>query len=234
MLKAVFGSPFGKFNAVALLVVGATGGLAVTGDIPGLGTVPSYNVSASAAAGGPQRTGETLDFPTSVLEHRRVEPAPAVELVEEVVVVPAARTSTAGSPATVPAPKCVADVTEALNAIVGAIPSITAGEQGQALLAQANAVGVVANNCLAEAKQAGFPGIEGVAQLVNQAGAAIAQISAMPVVAAAPAQPGTQPNVVGGVVGGVGAVVGGTVNRVGDGLGLLGTGLNMLTSPLDK
>ncbi len=234
MFKAVFGSLFGKFNAVALLVVGATGGLAVTGDISGLGTVSSYNVSASAAAGGPHRTGVTLDFPTSVLKHRQVESAPAVELVEEVVVVPAARTSIAGSPATVPAPQCVADVTEALNAIAGAIPSITTGEQGQALLAQANAVGVVANNCLAEAKKAGFPGIEGVTQLVNQAGAAIAQISAIPVVAAAPTHPGTQPNVVGGVVGGVGAVVGGAVNLAGEGLGLLGTGLNMLTSPLNK
>lgn len=236
MLKAVFGSLFGKFSAVALLVVGATGGLAATGDIPGVGMFHSYNVSASVASAGPERTGVTLDFPTSVLEQNQVRStsASAVELVEEVVVVPAPRSSIAAPPAAVPAPRCLADVTKALNAIAGAIPAITTGEHGQALLAQANAVGAMANNCLAEAKQAGFPGIDGVTQLVNQAGAIIAQISAIPVVAGAPAQPGDQPNVVGGVVGGVGAVAGGTVNLVGEGLGLLGTGLNMLTGPLNK
>lgn len=232
MLKAILGSLLGKFSVVALLVTGAAGGLVGTGAIPLFSTAPTFTVASGPS--GSHRPAVNLDFPTSVLQPAPADAAPAspVEVVEEVVVVPAARpaASSAPVPQAVPAPRCIGDVTAALNAITAAIPSLGTGEQGQALLAQAHGVGAAANGCLAEAKQAGYAGAEGVSQLVNQVGAVIAQISALPAVAAAPAQP-ADPNLIGGVVGGVGSVVGGTLNLVGRGLGLLGTGLDLLTSP---
>ena len=231
MFKAVFGSVLGKFAAVALVVTGVLGGLVLTGQVSGLGSPKHYMVAA--AAGSQVAPGVTLDFPTWVVQPRDLE-VPAEEVVEEVIVVQAAQETAPPAPVApaVPSPQCVSDVTNALNAVVGAIPAIATAEQGQALLAHANAVGGAAANCLVEAQRVGFAGVDGVSHLVNQTGAVVAQISAIPVVAANSAQPGGQPNLVGGVVGGVGTVVGGTLNLVGSGLGLLGTGLDILTSPL--
>lgn len=195
----------------------------------------NYSVAALAPSGTHLPAGVTLDFPASVIGPPPAGEVPA-EVIEEVVVMaarPAPQAAPVPAQAGPAAPQCVGDVTTALNAIVAAIPTVATGEQGQTLLAQANAVGAVANACLAEAQQIGFAGVGTVAQLVEQAGAAVAQIQALPVVASlTPEQLAEAPNLVGGIVGGVGQVVGGSLNLVGEGLGLLGTGLNYLTKPL--
>lgn len=226
MLKSVFGSVLGKLGLAALLLVGASGGMAATRAIPGIGTTSdvSYVAAASPAA------GVNLDFPSSILEQRAVEAAPMQEqIVEEIVVVPAAKTVKAPVEAAPVAPKCVTDLTAEVNAIVGAVPTVTTGEQGQALIAHGSSLVPTATNCLAEAQRAGFAAADSVlGALVTQLGTALAQIQALPVVASA-SQPAQAPNLVGGVVGGVETVVGGTLNMVGLGLGYLGTGLNLLT-----
>jgi hypothetical protein len=226
MLKSVFGSLFGKLGLAALLVVGASGGFAATGAFPGTGMTSGVSFVAPATSAA----GVNLDFPSSVLEQHAVEAAPMQEqIVEEIVVVPAKTVKArVAAPAPV-APKCLTDLTAEVNAIVGAVPTVTTGEQGQALIAHGNALVPTATSCLAEAQQAGFAAADSVlGGLVTQLGTALAQIQALPVVASAP-QPGQTPNVVGGVVGGVGTVVGGTLNLVSTGLGYLGTGLNLLT-----
>ncbi len=232
MIKSIFGSVVGKVTAVTFLLSGVGGGMAVTGALPGFGQAPTYSVaSVGSAPGGP---GVTLDFPTSVIAAPSVEAAAVPEVIEEVVVVAAPRKVSAPAPvAPAPAaPQCVADLTNVLNAITAAIPTITTGEQGHLLLAQANAVVAAGTECVNQARQVGFPGADGVNQLVAQAGGLVTQIQALPVVAAlTPEQLAQTPNVVGGVVGGVGQVVGGTLNMVNKGLGLLGAGLNFLTAP---
>ncbi len=229
MLKSVFGSVLGKLGLAALLLVGASGGMAATRAIPGIGTTSgvSYVAAATPAA------GVNLDFPSSVLEQHAVEAAPMQEqIVEEIVVVPAAKTvkaPVAAAPPAPVAPKCVTDLTAEVNAIVGAVPTVTTGEQGQALIAHGSSLVPTATNCLAEAQRAGFAAADSVlGALVTELGTALAQIQALPVVASA-SQPAQAPNLVGGVVGGVETVVGGTLNMVGLGLGYLGTGLNLLT-----
>lgn len=227
MLKSVFGSVLGKLGLAVLLVVGASGGMAATGAFPGTGMTSgvSFVTPETSAA------GVNLDFPTSVLEQHAVEAAPMQEqIIEEIVVVPSAKTVKAPVAAPAPvAPKCLTDLTAEVNAIVGAVPTVTTGEQGQALIAHGNALVPTAASCLAEAKQAGFTAADSVlGALVTQLGTALAQIQALPVVASA-SPPGQAPNVVGGVIGGVGTVVGGTLNMVGTGIGYLGSGLNLLT-----
>jgi hypothetical protein len=233
VIKSIFGSVVGKVTAVTFLLSGVGGGMAVTGALPGIGQAPTYSVASVASA--PTGPGVALDFPTSVIAAPSVEAAAVPEIVEEVVVIAAPRKVSApapAAPAAPAAPQCVADLTNVLNAITAAIPTITTGEQGQVLLAQANAVVAAGTECVNQAKQVGFPGADGVNQLVAQAGGLVTQIQALPVVAAlTPEQLAQTPNIVGGVVGGVGQVVGGTLNMVNKGLGLLGTGLNLLTSP---
>lgn len=236
MFKAIFGSIFAKFTAVALLVAGVAGGMAATGALPGLGDSSTYSV-ASVNSAAPLGPGVALDFPTAVLTGTAAvnAAAPVEEIVEEVVVVQAPRRVSAPAPV-VPvapaAPKCVADITAVLNAITAAVPAVTSPEQGQLLLAQTNAVVTAANGCVAEATQVGFAGLETVKQLVAQASTLVTQIQALPVLAnLTPAQLAQAPtDLVGGVVGGVGQVVGGTLNLVGQGLGMLGTGLNFLAN----
>lgn len=231
MFKSIFSSIAGKFAAIALLVAGVLGGMAATGALPGIGQSLTYSV-ASINQAPPSGPGIALDFPTSVIDKTD---APAVaagqEVVEEVVVVkaPAAAPRPPAAPAAVAAPQCVSDITNLLNAITAAVPAVTTGEQGQVLLAQTHAVLAAANGCVAEAGQVGFAGVDAVNQLVVQAGGLVAQIQALPVVAAlTPAQLAETPNLVNGVVEGVTGLVGGTLNMVGKGLGLLGTGLNYL------
>lgn len=232
MFKSIFDSVAGKFIAVAILLTGLLGGMAVTGALPGFGQSPTYSV-ASINSASPSVPGVTLDFPTSVVNGTATQSTGAAEeVVEEVVVVHVSRTVSAPArivPPAPPAPQCVADITSALSAITAAIPSVTTAEQGQVLLAQANAVVQAANGCAGEAGQVGFAGVDAVQQLVVQAGGLVSQIQALPVVAAlTPAQLAEAPNLVNGVVGGVTDVVGGTLNMVGKGLGLLGSGLNYL------
>lgn len=232
MLKSVFGSLLGKLGLTALLLVGASGGMAATGAIPGLGMLSGSSVAPPAPVAGTSAPGVNLDFPSTVLEQHAVEAAPMEpQIIEEVVVVPAktvARQVTAAPSAPV-APKCVADLTAAVNAVAGAVPAVASAEQGQTLLAYGNNLIPAVTNCVTEAQQTGFAAIDSVlAPVVNQLGTALAQIQALPVVASAP-QTGQAPNVVGGVIEGVGTVVGGTLNLVGKGLGYLGTGLNFLT-----
>lgn len=231
LLTNVFSSMSTKLGAAALVVLGATGGLAATGSLP------SFSLSSAPAAIAPVAPGSqtvgtvNLDFPTSVLNQQVAEAAlPVEEVVEEVVVVRAPRTAAAARPAgaapAVPAaPQCVADVTTALGAVTAAMPAATTPEQGQVLLGQAGALVTAANGCLAEAQRVGFTG---AGQLVAQVAATLTQVQALPVVAAlTPEQVAQAPNVVGGIVGGVGEVVGGTLTVVGKGLNLLTGGLNM-------
>lgn len=233
MLKSVFGSILGKFSVAALLVCGVAGGLAVTGSLPGFGMSGSYSV-ASVAPAGSTSPGVTLDFPTSILGPQAPATEAPVEVIEEVVVVPAKASAATAPAAALPAgPQCVGDVTAALNAILTAIPLVTTAEQGQVLLGQATAVAAAANACLAEAQQVRFTGVGAVTQLVDQVAQAVNQIQALPVLASlAPGQAAGSPDLAGGIVGGVGSVVNGGLNLVGDGLGMLGTGLNLLTKPL--
>ncbi|HEX2180172.1 MAG TPA: hypothetical protein VHL54_11745 [Actinomycetota bacterium] len=233
MLKSVFGSLLGKLGLTALLLVGASGGMAATGAIPGLGMLSGSSVAPPAPLTGTSAPGVNLDFPSTVLEQHAVEAAPIEpQIIEEVVVVPAARTVTrqvTAAPSAPVAPKCVADLTAAVNAVAGAVPAVASAEQGHALLAYGNNLIPAVTTCVTEGQQAGFAAIDSVlAPVVNQLGTALAQIQALPVVASAP-QTGQAPNVVGGVIEGVGTVVGGTLNMVGKGLGYLGTGLNFLT-----
>lgn len=230
LLTNVFSSMSTKLGAAALVVLGATGGLAATGSLP------SFSLSSAPAAIAPVAPGSqtvgtvNLDFPTSVLNQQVAEAAlPVEEVVEEVVVVRAPRTAAAARPAGAApapaAPQCVADVTTALGAVTAAMPAATTPEQGQVLLGQAGALVTAANGCLAEAQRVGFTG---AGQLVAQVAATLTQVQALPVVAAlTPEQVAQAPNVVGGIVGGVGEVVGGTLTVVGKGLNLLTGGLNM-------
>lgn len=233
MTKSIFGSVAGRVTAVTFLLSGVGGGMAVTGALPGFGRAPSYSVAAvGSAPGGP---GIALDFPASVIAAPSVEAAAVSEVIEQVVVVAAPRKVSAPAPAAPApaAPQCVADLTDAVNAITAAIPTVTTAEQGQALLAQANAVVAAGTECVNQATRAGFPGADEVNRLVAQAGGLVTQIQALPVVSAlTPEQLAQTPNLVGGVVEGVGQVVGGTLNMVNRGLGLLGTGLNLLTAPV--
>lgn len=236
MIKGIVNSLLTKFSVAALLVAGATGGLVFTGSLSGIVGPASLaaDVAPGALIAGP---GVTLDFPTNVLGEAVAGPMAdsPVEVIEEVVIVRAA-TPLAVAPAAVaavPAPGCVNDVTAALNAIVGAIPGVTTGEQGQALLAQAHALGPVATGCLDEAGRVGYAGVDAVGHLVGQVGAVAAQIQALPVVAAILApQAGDDTTAPAGLLGGIEQVVGGTVGMVGKGLGFFGGILNLGSNPV--
>ena len=100
-------------------------------------------------------------------------------------------------PAAPSAPQCVADITTVLNAITAAIPAVTTGEQGQVLLAQANAALAAATGVSMKPRRPGLPESDTVNQLVVQAGGLVTQIQALPVVAAlTPAQLAETPNLV--------------------------------------
>lgn len=233
MLKSVFGSLLGKLGLTALLLVGASGGMAATGAIPGLGLRSGSPIAPPAPVTGTSAPGVNLDFPSIVLEQHAIEAAPMEpQIIEEVVVVFAAKTAArqaTAAPSAPAAPRCVADLTAAVNAIADAVPAVASAEQGITLIAYGNNLMPAVASCVGEAQRAGFAAVDSVlAPVVNQLGTALAQIQALPVVASA-RQPGQAPNGVGGVIEGVGAVVGGTLNVVGKGLGYLGTGLNFLT-----
>jgi hypothetical protein len=230
LIKSFFGSLVGKFTAVALLVAGVAGGMAATGALPGFGNPSTYSVaSVTSTHFAP---GVDLSFPTEVIEGHAVVPAIPEEIVEEVVVIASPRKVSApapAAPAAPAAPKCVGDITTAVGAITSVLNTLTTPEQGQVVLAQANALTAAATSCVAEAGQIGFAATDVLNGLVAQTSGLLTQVQALPIVAAlTPAQVADSSNVVGGVVGGVTDVVAGTLNVVGQGLGLLGTGLNFL------
>ena len=223
MFKGLFGSLIGKITFFALLVVGLTGGMAATGDLPGFVSFTSEEPSLVQPA--PQGA-IALDFPTSVL----AQPAPEPVVVEappapaEVIVEVAAPVAVA-APAPPAPPKCVGQVEGLVNGLLTGIQAITSPEQAQAMLAQAGSIGQATQGCAVESTAAGNLGLDQLVKLTEQLVTAVGQIQALPILSGGTPVPGAATNPVGALT----TLVGVGLEKT---LGVVNLGLDVLFSPL--